>query len=59
MRILSVLVLSLSLCGLLTACGSDSEGAAGDPCHDDSECSGTLHCHIDEGAEEGECEAEE
>ena len=59
MRILSVLVLTLSICGFVTACGSGSEGAAGDPCHDDGECSGDLHCHIDDGAEEGECEADD
>ena len=59
MRILSIFVLILSLCGFLTACGSSTQGAAGDACHDDGECADDLHCHIDDGAEEGECEAEE
>ena len=56
---LMTLVLGLSLLGLLSGCPAADGGAVGDHCHDDGECNDGLHCHIEDGEDEGECEAEE
>lgn len=57
-RLLS-LALTFSLFGVLAGCPSSTGGAVGDHCHDDDECADGLHCHIEDGEDEGECEAEE
>lgn len=57
---LLILVLSLSILGVLAGCPAHSGGGAeGDHCHDNDECNDGLHCHIEDGEDEGVCEADE
>jgi len=50
-------LLGLFLSIFAAACGGHSEEHEG--CHDDTECAEGLHCHIEDGEDEGECEAED
>jgi hypothetical protein len=56
---LLILLLGIASFGVTAGCAESGGGGEGDHCHDDDECSGDLHCHIEAGEDEGVCEAEE
>ncbi|MCP4869090.1 MAG: hypothetical protein GY898_10280 [Proteobacteria bacterium] len=56
-----LLALSILVLGLATGCPTETpaDGEEGAHCHDDDECNGDLHCHIEDGEDEGVCEGAE
>ena len=57
MSVIRMFLVGLFLSVFAIACGG--QGLEGDHCDNDGECADGMHCHMEDGEDHGECEAED